>query len=75
MSKPVQAHGYDWIVAWGRYLGSHNEYIQDECDQALADEAPVNAIFKREDGWHTTDGITNPRTRQTLGLDPLPREG
>lgn len=65
----VRSHGYVWIVAWGRMLGSFPHYIQDQCDLAAHDDAPTNAIFKRADGWHTTDDITNRHTRHQLGLD------
>lgn len=65
----ITSHGYDWIVHWGRYLGSGEDYIQDQCDLAAQDQAPKNAIFKREDGWHTTGDITNSRTRVVLDLD------
>jgi hypothetical protein len=64
---------YPYIVRWGRMMGSYDYYIDNQCAQAEEDKAPTNAIYKRSDGWRTTDGITNEQTRHTLGLEPLPK--
>jgi hypothetical protein len=73
----VNNHGYLYIVRWGRFLGSYDYFIQDECDLAQKENAPLNAIYPRqkpacshrpEDGWATTDDVTNPRAREALGI-------
>lgn len=63
------AQEYHWIRKWGEYLLSKNYYIKDQQKLAAEDGAPLNAIFKKEDGtWETTDGITSEVTRYYLGL-------
>ena len=73
----VNDHGYISIVRWGRFLGSHDYYIQDQCDLAKKENAPLNAIYpnhrhggrhRPEDRWATTDDVTNPRAREALGI-------
>ena len=45
---------YLYIRAWGRGLGSFTHYIEREVEQAIADNAPDDAVFKRGDGsWAT----------------------
>lgn len=61
---------YPFIVRWGQLLGSYPYYVDQQCDEAAADNAPENAVYKRDDGaWQTTDAIVNPTTRHELGLD------
>jgi hypothetical protein len=67
---------YPYIVAWGRMMGSHRPYIRQQVEQARADGAPPNAIYRRDDGtWAITEEILRGDTRRQLGLDPLvPRQ-
>jgi hypothetical protein len=63
---------YPYIVAWGRMMGSQRPYIHQQVEQARAESAPPNAIYRREDGaWATTEEIQRDDTRRQLGLDPL----
>lgn len=57
---------YQHIVAWGRYLGSGAYYIEDQIDLAEKEEAPVNALYKREGVWHTFDDITDVVTKARI---------
>lgn len=70
----MQDHGYKYIVMWGHELGSRPGYIERECWQAKQDGAPLNAIYKRDGHWQTTDTIANNPLRVRLGLEPLPPE-
>jgi hypothetical protein len=68
----TEKQDYPYIWAWGRRLGSFRYFIEDQVEQARADNAPQNAIDRNQDGtWSTTDDITNPTTREALGLPPL----
>jgi hypothetical protein len=59
---------YPWIRAWGTFMGSSWGYVDQEIAQARMDKAPPHAIYREVDGtWRTTDDITEPRTRLTLG--------
>ena len=58
----MRPQDYKHIKAWGIMMHSHNYYIVAEQEQAALDNAPLDAIFKREDGWHTFAGTTNPET-------------
>lgn len=63
---------YPYIRAWCKMMGSFDYWLQDQLEQARADNAPQNATYRRDDGtWSTTDNITNPDTRTQLGLPPL----
>ena len=74
----VSNHGYTYIERWGRFLGSHDYFIQGQCDLARAENAPAHAIYARqqpgglghqpEDGWVTTDDVTNPDALEALGI-------
>ena len=41
------------IVEHGETTGSYNYYINSQMEQALADNAPSNAIYKKDDSWIT----------------------
>lgn len=66
----MKTYGYDWIVKWGRLLGSYDHYIQSQCEMARDDGAPFNAIYKRSssNSWATTSDIISESTRRELGL-------
>ena len=70
---------YPYIVKWGQMMGSYDYYIDNQCSKADSENAPGNAIYRRNDnfgeisnpGWETTDHITNEGTRLQLGLPPI----
>jgi hypothetical protein len=47
MNKPDE---YKAIVRWGKLLGSFPYYIKAEQEQAAKENAPLDAIFRRDDG-------------------------
>lgn len=59
-------HGYRHIVAWGVHMGSFAYYIEMQCAEAKAQEAPMDAIFlggsewgpKKERYWRTYAPLT-----------------
>lgn len=57
---------YPYIVAWGRWLAFSSEYVREQVEQAIADNAPHNAIQKHADGWHTLDDIQNANNRAAV---------
>jgi hypothetical protein len=59
---------YLYIRKWGRIVGSHDYYIENQVAKARRDNAPQNAIYKEDDGWKTIEDITNSETRRELGL-------
>lgn len=68
----VQERDYKWIRKWGAFLGSLQDYIEEQCDLARADNAPANAIYRSEAGvWITTDQILRNDVRRILGLPLL----
>ena len=69
----MTTNDYPFVRAWGRLMGSHQYYIDDQVELARQEQAPANATHRRDDGtWATTDEIVRAHTRQQLGLDPLP---
>ena len=58
---------YQCIVRWGIHLGSMKYYIDDEVCRADADDAPVNAIYKQDNGeWKVAEGIADPLLMQQI---------
>jgi hypothetical protein len=58
---------YKGIRAWGEMLHSYEYYIRIQIEEARADKAPEDAVFKRQDGtWATYKDITNEETRAAL---------
>lgn len=52
---------YQYLARWHIETGSLGYYIRQQCLKALEENAPLNAIYKRDDGaWATTDDISNP---------------
>ena len=62
-----EAHEYTFIRAWGLMLGSQFYYIRSEQERAAVNGAPLNAIYRNQDGyWVTTDELTTEQ-RTALG--------
>lgn len=68
------------IEAWGRMLGSPNDYIERQKEMARRDDAPWNAIYKYHDAlhprdrkWATAADVTSKVAREQLD-DVLVRE-
>lgn len=58
---------HKFIVAWGKYVDSKSYYISDQLDLAEKDNAPENAVSRRQDGtWRTLDDIQDPGLVATL---------
>lgn len=57
---------YPYIRAWGKFMGSHQYYINDEIARAKNDEAPQDAIYKRDGRWITFRQITSTTTREVI---------
>ncbi len=59
---------YPFIRIWGQQRGSYPYYIDKQIEQARADNAPWNAIYRKEpEGiWVTVDdlGGDNPEQRK-----------
>ena len=65
--KKPQVIKHKFVYAWGRYMDSKDYYIQDQLAKAEADNAPLNAIFKRSTGeWATVDSIEDPNLALSL---------
>ncbi len=61
---------YLWIRKWDGFMGSCASYLKEQLALARAENAPKNAIYKRDDGsWATTDDVADERTRFVLGLE------
>lgn len=54
---------YVWIQRWGQELGSNSTYIKDEQLRAARDNAPIGAIYKRDDQWRTIHDVSNAITQ------------
>lgn len=62
---PSVHHGYRHLVAWRVEIGSHAQYIADQCALAREQGAPKNAIYLSGSGhhpeeireWQTFDGL------------------
>ncbi len=48
---------YPYIVAWGRYMGSFQYYIDDQQLEAQQDNAPQTAVYKKDRVWVTFDEL------------------
>lgn len=57
---------YKEIVAWGQELSSYDYYIASVVRQAISDNAPLNAIYKRNDGTWATRGRLRPEQLPAL---------
>lgn len=61
MSTKRDPKEYGHIRAWGLALQSFPYYIRHQQQQASDDYAPLNAIYRKDDGtWATADQIQRP---------------
>lgn len=57
---------YPYIVAWGKFLGFSPEVVKEYVEQAIADNAPAEAVQKLEDGWMLLSSIKNEGNRSRV---------
>ena len=57
---------YRAIAAWGKHLQSFLYFIKLEQERASSDGAPINAIYKRDGVWVTTDEIVDHELRAKI---------
>lgn len=57
---------YKHIRAWGQMMRSFEYYIQNQQEQAYDDQAPIDAIYKRGEKWHTFSECENESTRADI---------
>jgi len=68
MSKPSD---YEMIAKWGKMMGSHKGYVEDQQALAAKENAPVRAIFRRASGvWVVADEVDSNIVRGLIGLEP-----
>lgn len=68
-----RAKAYRHIEVWGEQMGSSRSYIHEQQLLAVEDNAPLDAIYKRE-RWHTAGEVTNPAMQtafEAAGLKPV----
>ena len=61
-----QPKEYRHIRAWGRMMGSFEYYIRNQQNEASDDNAPLDAVYKKGDGWHVYSDVTNAATREAM---------
>jgi hypothetical protein len=59
MPKPEE---YKHIAAWGTMMNSFSYYIEMQQEEAAADNAAIDAIYKRDGAWRTYGQVSNPET-------------
>lgn len=59
----MNADDYKHIEAWGRLLGSYRYFISEEQARAAKEGAPIDAVFKDNDGWVSFSKVTAPDVR------------
>jgi hypothetical protein len=57
-----QPKDYKHIQAWGNMLHSDQSYIRWQQELAAQQNAPLDAIFQREDRWHRFSEVNNKDT-------------
>lgn len=50
---------YKHIRAWGRMMHSYDYYIRNQQILASEENAPIDAIYRKPDGWHCFSDVTN----------------
>ena len=48
---------YQYIVAWGRLMGSYDYYVNSQVLQAYHSNAPERAVYSNEEGWRVIDDV------------------
>lgn len=56
---------YRHIKAWGLMMHSFPYFIKNQQNEAADDDAPLNAIYKR-DRWITFDEVENEETKMIV---------
>ena len=63
-NKPTD---YVAIARWGKRIGSYDYYIQNEQAKAFADNAPITAIYYRDnEGWNCAETIADKELRDFI---------
>jgi hypothetical protein len=58
---------YPYIRAWGKMMQSYDYYIESQIRDAIASKAPVDAIYRRDDGsWSRFADIEHEDTKQRV---------
>lgn len=79
----IDSHGYDGIVAWGRYMCWTIAETQQLCNLARDEQAPSDVLFWRgpqpvgawahiAGRWVRPAEVIDPEVREALGLPPMP---
>lgn len=59
LSMSLAAQEYRGILLWGRMLHSNSYYVASEMERALAENAPIDAIYQELDGhWVCVSDLT-----------------
>lgn len=66
IDREVGGSRFRHIVAWGKFLGFTPETVARCIELAEAEKAPLNAIQKFSNGWHTVHDIANEANRQSV---------
>lgn len=67
---------YPYIRVWGRYLHSSGYYVEAQIQEAQADNAPADAVYKssRTGQWVTVDNLVGQdkrnvkRVKEEMGI-------
>lgn len=57
---------YKYIRAWGIMMGSFEYYINGEIQKAKDDNAPTDAIYKKDGVWATFSEIKSEDTKKRV---------
>ena len=58
---------YKMVMFWGHSLGSYQYYIRQEMERACQENAPLDAIYRRENGeWARWCEIKNTELKNRL---------
>lgn len=59
-ASPPAPTDYRGIAAWGQAMRSFSYYVRQQQERALQEGAPLDAIYRKEDGtWATAGDIKN----------------
>jgi hypothetical protein len=65
---------YRHIVAWGRFMGSYSYYVEAELLRAEKDNAPKDAMYKKDHVWVTYEQSTNMASGTRTRMEELLNE-